>query len=201
MKIGIYGGSFNPIHKGHIHVARAAIEQANLDLLYLMPSYLSPNKLSCSLCSPEHRIAMCEIAASDDPRILVSDFEATNKQISYTYLTLQELHSRHPEDELYFVMGADSLDYLEDWCHPEIICNLATILVVDREGFSMCEMQRKIDHISALYHASLHLLDAPRFNASSTQIKRMLKENKEKCPLELDERIYQYICANHLYEE
>lgn len=199
MKIGIYGGSFDPIHKGHIYMAESAMKQFSLDRLLLMPSYISPNKADETLVTSEHRIAMCQLASKHNPNISVSDYEASLSKVSYTYLTMQAFQKRYPNDERYFIMGGDSLDYFEKWIHPEIIAECAHILVLEREKFTVDEMEEKIAHIKSCFPASISIIRSKPFCASSTDIKKQLLNNPKECPKELNTDVYEYICAHHLY--
>lgn len=199
MKIGIYGGSFNPIHKGHIYVANAAIEQFHLDKLMLMPSFYSPNKAGTDLIDSIHRLNMCEIVSKFSEIISVSDYEIKKEGISYTYLTLEHFATEYKDDELFFIMGADSVDYLEDWKHPELICKYAKILVIPREGYENELLQDKISHLKQLYSCEIFFINVNKYNASSTNIRRELLNAPNSCPNALDESVYDYIKKNNLY--
>ena len=115
MKTGIFGGAFDPIHKGHIYMARKAMEEYSLDRILLVPSGHSPNKTENAMTAFSHRYNMCKLASEAVPGIEVSDIEIKDESTSYTYVTLQKLKQLYPEDELYFIMGGDSLDYFEGW--------------------------------------------------------------------------------------
>ena len=110
MKIGILGGSFDPIHNGHIHMALAACDKFALDQLWLIPAGHSPNKDEKSMTDANHRYHMCELAAKVDHRLRVSRVEIDSEERSYTYRTLQKITEEHPENRFYFIMGGDSLD-------------------------------------------------------------------------------------------
>ena len=133
MKVGILGGSFDPIHNGHIHMAVSAYQTFGLDQVWLIPAGHSPNKDEEKMTSGEYRYEMCQIATKTDNKLYVSRMELDCPERSYTYRTLEKLVEQYPENEFYFIMGGDSLDYLETWKHPEIITALAIILV-DRKS-------------------------------------------------------------------
>ena len=207
MKTGIFGGAFDPIHKGHIYMAQKAMEEYSLDRLFLVPSGHSPNKMENAMTAFSHRYNMCKLAARAVPGIEVSDIEIKDKSTSYTYVTLQKLKALYPQDELYFIMGGDSLDYFETWMRPDIIAKTAIILVRVRENFPKLQMRAKIAHIKNLFPADIRLLSCDGMDMSSTQVRGLLKaESKavEHRSLEstkklLDAAVMSYIQANNLY--
>ena len=200
MKTGIFGGAFDPIHKGHIYMAQKAMEEYSLDRILLVPSGHSPNKTENAMTAFSHRYNMCKLASEAVPGIEVSDIEIKDESTSYTYVTLQKLKALYPEDELYFIMGGDSLDNFESWMKPEIIAQTAIILV-------MVQMEEKIAHIKNLFPADIRLLKCDRMDVSSTQVRRLLRaksqadgyrspKGAEMC---LDAAVMSYIQANNLY--
>ena len=136
MRIGMFGGSFNPIHNGHIQLIKGIISELNLDKLLVVPSFLPPHKLVKSPVSPEDRIAMCKLCIDNIPKAKISDIEIKRGGKSYTYKTLQELHSIYTTDDLFLIMGADMFLSIETWRNPEIIFKLAIICGVPRKGIS-----------------------------------------------------------------
>lgn len=169
MKTGIFGGAFDPIHKGHIYMAQKAMEEYSLDRILLVPSGHSPNKTENAMTAFSHRYNMCKLASEAVPGIEVSDIEIKDESTSYTYVTLQKLKALYPEDELYFIMGGDSLDYFESWMRPDVIARTAIILVMVRENFPKLQMEEKIAHIKNLFPADIRLLKCDRMDVSSTQ--------------------------------
>ena len=147
MKTGIFGGAFDPIHKGHIYMAQKAMEEYSLDRILLVPSGHSPNKTENAMTAFSHRYNMCKLASEAVPGIEVSDIEIKDESTSYTYVTLQKLKALYPEDELYFIMGGDSLDYFESWMRPDVIARTAIILVMIRDNFPQMQLEEKIAHI------------------------------------------------------
>lgn len=131
-RVGIFGGTFNPPHVGHVSAARAFLEQAKLDELIIMPAFIPPHKEFDGLVSCEARLDMCKIAFSEIPNTRVSDLEIARKGKSYTYLTLEELTS--DDTELYFLCGTDMILTMDNWKNPEIIFSLANICYIRRES-------------------------------------------------------------------
>ena len=179
MKTGIFGGAFDPIHKGHIYMAQKAMEEYSLDRILLVPSGHSPNKTENAMTAFSHRYNMCKLASEAVPGIEVSDIEIKDESTSYTYVTLQKLKQLYPEDELYFIMGGDSLDYFETWMRPDVIAQTAIILVMVRENFPKLQMEEKIAHIKNLFPADIRLLKCDRMDVSSTQVRRLLRAKSQ----------------------
>lgn len=143
--IGIMGGTFNPIHIGHIKIAQAASEQYHLDEVWFMPNHIPGYKSNDALVSGRHRFAMCQCAISDISNFRVSDYEMKQSGNTYTSKTFQGLCSKYPEHTFYFIMGADSLDYFDKWKDPDLIVQYATILVAPRDNEGMDALQKQID--------------------------------------------------------
>lgn len=200
MKIGILGGSFDPIHNGHINMAVKAYEEYNLDEIWIMPAGHSPNKDECKMTDAYTRFEMCKLAVEKYDFINVSDHEINKTTTSYTYLTLQELQFLHPNDKFYFIMGADSLDYLEDWAHPEIIASLCTILVVVRENFDNQAMNSKISELKKLFPCDIQLVHCNRYDISSTQIRKNLYK-KTDIKQFIPKEVLEYILERRLYNQ
>lgn len=200
MKIGILGGSFDPIHNGHIHMALAACEKFALDQVWLIPAGHSPNKDEKSMTSAEHRFRMCELAAQTDPRLRVSRVEIDSDERSFTYRTLQILNEDHPENRFYFIMGGDSLDYFDHWVYPEIITKLCTILVMPRKPYNSTALTDKIRKLNELYSADIRLIEGDEYPVSSTEIRTRLSDHT---PEEKDfpDGVLAYIREHHLYTE
>lgn len=198
MRIGIFGGSFNPIHNGHIQLINGIISELNLDKLLVVPSFLPPHKLVESPVSPKDRIAMCELCMSDIPRVEVSDIEIKRGGKSYTYETLQELHSIYPTDDLFLIMGADMFLSIETWKNPKIIFKLAAICGVPRKGVG-CR-QELIDRESFLKSigAETRVLNLTLPEVSSSEIREFVKNGRSIDKL-VSEQVENYILENNLY--
>ena len=178
MRIGMFGGSFNPIHNGHIQLIKGIINELNLDRLLVVPSFLPPHKLVESPISPEDRIAMCKLCISDIPKAEISDIEIKRGGKSYTYETLQELHSTYLNDDLFLIMGADMFLSIETWKNPEIIFKLATICGVPRKGVG--GRQELIDREPFLKSigAETKVLNLTLPEVSSSEIRESIKNGK-----------------------
>lgn len=198
MKIGILGGSFDPIHNGHLNMAKAALEEYALDQVWLMPAAHSPNKAESGMTDGIHRLNMCRIAAECDSRIVASDFEYQFEDTSYTYRTLERLSEQYPDCELYFIMGADSLDYFDKWYYPEIIASLCTIIVIIREGFSIDDINSKIKEIEEQFDCCIKPASCERYDISSTELRDKISKQQD-CKEYIPIGVYNYIINNKIY--
>ncbi|MBE6582566.1 MAG: nicotinate (nicotinamide) nucleotide adenylyltransferase [Ruminococcaceae bacterium] len=179
-RLGIYGGSFNPIHIGHIKAANAFYDEMKLDELIIMPTAVSPFKTDDLDNDPRERLKMVNAAfENSDRNILVSDYEIEKGGKSYTYLTLE--HFSAPENELYFLMGTDMLLSLDGWKNPDIILKLATVCHIRREDVDP-ETEKAIEEAKSRYekeyNAKIIDLVSEPFEVSSTEIRNAVKEGK-----------------------
>ncbi len=198
-KIGILGGSFDPIHNGHLSIAQSAYKDFSLDEVWLIPAGHSPNKDEDKMTSAAVRAEMTKLAVQDIPYFKVSAYEIEKEGTSYTYLTLSDLKEQYPETTFYFIMGADSLDYFDAWKHPEIICQKAIILVAVRDDMDLEDIQKKISHIQSLFHAEIYPLTCPKVDISSSGIRADLAKGfvPEE---ELPQGVLRYIQEKKLYQ-
>lgn len=197
-KVGIFGGSFDPIHNGHLAIAKAAYEDFSLDEVWFIPAGHSPNKNEADMTLAKTRLEMTKAALEAYPYFQVSDYEIRAEGTSYTYLTLSHFKKLYPDTEFYFIMGADSLDYFEKWKNPDIICQKAVILVAVRDDLGQAEIKEKIESLKQLFLAEIYPLSCPKFDAASSEIRKMLQQNQ---PVEelLPQKVIEYIQKNHLY--
>lgn len=193
MKIGILGGSFDPIHNGHLNMAIKSYEQYHLDEIWLIPNGNAPHKDADKMADAKHRLAMCRLVAKEYPFIKTNDIEIISEEYSYTYITVTKLKEQYPEHEFYFIMGADSLDYFDKWRKPEIIASVCKILVVNRDDFSIQDLETKIKRINELFPAEIHLVHCPKVDVSSTELRQKLDKD------DVLPDVYKYICDNDLY--
>lgn len=193
MKIGILGGSFDPIHNGHLNMALRAYEQYDLDEIWLIPNGNAPHKDSDKMADACDRLAMCKLVAQEYPFIKTCDIEIKSEEYSYTYITVTKLQEMYPEYEFYFIMGADSLDYFEKWRKPDVIASVCKILVINRDEFSEADMAEKIDRINDYFPADIQIVHCTKVDVSSTELRQKLNR-ADVLPL-----VYEYICEHDLY--
>lgn len=168
-RIGIYGGSFNPVHFGHVGLAKWVIEHTDLDELWLLVSPNNPLKPAGILAPEQERLAGVREAIKDIPHVKASDFEFSLPRPSYTANTLRELQKAYPEHEFTLVIGEDNLAIFDKWKEWEYIASNFRVFVYPRKGSSMMEdfKLKREDFLSLVY-----LKEAPTFDISSTAIRR-----------------------------
>ncbi len=190
MKICIFGGSFNPLHNGHIALAQAVLDGRLADEVWLMVSPQNPFKQQADLL-PEHlRLELARMGVDDTSGIYVSDFEFHLPRPSYTWKTLKALSETYPEDEFSLLIGGDNWAAFNRWANPEYILRHHSIIIYPREDSPICGKSLP---------PRVSLLHAPLFSVSSTQVREMLKEGRDVSALipkaELD-----YIKVLRLYD-
>lgn len=136
MKIGILGGTFNPIHFGHLHIAEEVLDCCGLDQIWFMPTCQPPHKKLAAEVSFDHRLEMVELALAGDPRFVACDLEGRRGGTSYSVETLEQLRREYPEDQFYFIMGLDSFAEIGSWKEYLRLFELAHLVVTARPGFS-----------------------------------------------------------------
>ncbi|MDD4125222.1 MAG: nicotinate (nicotinamide) nucleotide adenylyltransferase [Eubacteriales bacterium] len=192
MKIGVFGGAFDPPHMGHIRAARRVLDFIGLDLLYIVPAYVAPLKEGPS-ATPEQRLEMCRLAFSfDSEKAVISDYEIAKGGISYTKDTIRYFLTQYPDpsDTLYLIIGTDQLMQLNKWKKPEYIFANTHIAVVSRYGDGIPEKELEK---YASQGARLIKVDIDVTEVSSTEIRC-----GDRCEL-IDNKVKEYIEAHGLY--
>jgi len=174
-RIGIYGGAFNPPHIGHIRAAKHALQALSLSKLLLIPSCVSPHKVTpAGSPTPQQRLQMLRLAVQDEPDMEVSDIELSRGGTSYTYETVAALHSRYPQSQLILLMGTDMFLTFPDWRQPEDIIRYVSLAVFyrgDAQEISRVQAQKEAMEKMG---ATVYLVENPVTRISSTDIRRML---------------------------
>jgi len=171
MKIGIFGGTFNPPHLGHLVAAEHVCEQLALAKILFVPAAVPPHKNNPDLADGRHRLEMLRYAVQRNKRFEVSDIELRRGGVSYTVDTLRELSNEHPGDELAFLMGMDMLSEFSTWRSPEEILELAEIVALTRPDFPM-------PHLEPPLRRRVTICRIPEIGISSSDIRRRVKEGK-----------------------
>ena len=198
-KIGLYGGTFNPIHEAHIHLVKDFAQQLGLAQVLLMPTFQPPHKEAHQLASPQDRLAMCRLAAQGDGRIRVSDLEIRRAGKSYTAETLEELHRLYPGNQWYLLMGEDMFLTIDHWRWPEKIYQLATLCAAPRSPDGMEYLQRKASVLQA--QGAQTLLCNIRFlPVSSTMVREAVAKGDSLEGL-VSPAVARYIGEKGLYRE
>ena len=198
-KIGILGGSFDPIHNGHLAIAESAYRDFNLDEIWLIPAGHSPNKDEDKMTSVKVRAEMTALAAQEIPHFKLSTYEIDKDGTSYTYLTLSDFKEQYPDTDFYFIMGADSLDYFDAWKHPEIICQKAVILVAVRDDMDLDDIHTKIEQIKTNFSAEIYPLSCSKIDISSSEIRANVQNSDDICDM-VPQSVADYIQKYNLYK-
>jgi len=134
-KIGLFGGTFDPVHLGHLHLAGLARETLDLDEVRFIPCKISPHKTGSQPASPEDRLEMLELATAGLPWAVVDNIELTSDRPNFSYRTAELLHEQFPNDQLFWIMGGDQWDALPSWKHPEKLAGIVEFIVLARNDF------------------------------------------------------------------
>ncbi|MDM8210580.1 nicotinate-nucleotide adenylyltransferase [Mediterraneibacter glycyrrhizinilyticus] len=200
MKIGIMGGTFDPIHIGHLLLGEFAYENFHLDEIWFLPNGNPPHKTTDeSGVSLDDRIEMVKLATDDVPYFRMNLYEASSKKHSYTYSTMRALREMYPEHEFFFILGADSLFSIEQWKNFREIFPSCTILAAMRDDKDTESMQAQIRYLNGKYGADIRLLQAPLVEISSTTIRRRT-ENGLSIRYMVPDVVSEYIQSNALYK-
>ena len=199
MKVGIMGGTFDPIHIGHLLLGEFAYEQCNLDEIWFLPNGNPPHKdVTDSGSDLAHRIAMVKNAIEGVPHFRLSLHEA-DEGVHYTYKTLLELQELYPENEWYFILGADSLFSIETWKFFREIFPSCRILAAMRDDKDVEEMEKQITYLTESYGADIELLRAPLLEISSTTIRDRAAKGLNVHYM-VPDKVADYIVENGLYK-
>lgn len=189
-RIGIYGGTFDPVHHGHLITAQSVKELRNLDKIIFIPSFISPHKKGFIVSEPEHRINMLKLALDNIPYFDWSDFEIKRKTVSYTIDTLSEMKNHYDDIEL--IVGEDNIKSFDKWKSPEEILKVATIIVLRRRTDADIES-------SNIFINKAVILETPRIDISGTIIRQRVRQG---LPIEflVPQSVMKYIYDFNLYK-
>lgn len=199
MRIGILGGTFSPIHYGHLILAETAYDRFCLDKVLFMPAGNPYFKELGRIVSKNHREQMVKLAIQDNDHFEFNDLELNKSGNTYTYDTLESLHKMNPEDDLYFIVGSDSLFSLEKWYKIADIFELATILTSCRNN-EFSNVDQQIRYLKNKYSAKIFNLYMPDVDISSTDLRDKIKHGMSIKYLTPD-AVIEYIKDNNLYLE
>lgn len=197
MKTAIFGGSFNPVHNGHIQLVNALTDNSELDRVIIIPAYVSPFKKEDNSVTPMQRYEMCKLAFEGNEKAKISDIEIKRKGASYTYMTLEELSEKYSGDELFLIMGADMFMSVHTWKHPEIIFRIATICGIPRGGEDISSLEKQALYLEKL-GARTKIFDISILTVSSTEIRNKVQNGESILGL-VPKAVENYISKNRLY--
>ena len=178
-KIGILGGTFDPFHKGHFMLAKTAYQQFELDEVWIMPNGNPPHKRNIEQTDFEIRCEMIRLSIKEAPYMVLCDYEGSEDSYHFTYQTLGEFKKMYPKDEFYFIIGADSLRDFPTWREPGIIAQLCTLLVACRDESGIADLKLKIAEMNERFGAECLIMNSPKVDAASSEIRVMVSEGKD----------------------
>ena len=200
MKKAILGGSFNPIHKGHLKMAESAHDQFELDEIVVMPNKTTYYKENMEFVSDEHRLNMIRSAIQDIPYLSVSDMEIVRGGVTHTIDTIREFKALYPDSELYFIIGGDSLEWVDRWVSAEELLSSVVFLTAVRGKTDIKRSKDIISRIKSEHPKSqIELLNMDDYPISSSEIREKIKIGENPSEM-LPEKVYNYIVEHNLYK-
>ena len=200
-RIGIMGGTFDPIHYGHLVAAETVTSELGLSKVIFVPAGNPPHKQSQVITGSEHRYLMTVLATSSNPNFEVSRIEVDKEELTYSIDTVKELRRIYGENSrIYFITGADAVLELLTWYKIQELLGLCTFIAVTRPGFDKRELEQKIEEISSEYNGEILCIEVPLLEISSTDIRERCRCGKSVKYL-LPEAVEEYMDKNKLYRE
>ncbi|MBI6871685.1 nicotinate-nucleotide adenylyltransferase [Clostridium aciditolerans] len=198
IKKAIFGGTFDPIHNGHLYIAYEALYKLGLDKIIFMPSGNPPHKLGKTITDGFLRYEMVKMATRGEERFDISDYEIRKSNLSYTYETLKYFNNIEPDTAWHFLTGVDCLMDIDNWKNSEEIFKLCKFIVFNRPGYSMKNIQEQKNKVEKRYANEIIFLDVPLLDISSTNIRNAVMKEKNVSYL-LPESVYNTIKQLNLY--
>lgn len=198
-RVGIMGGTFDPVHNGHLIIAEMALENFELDEILFVPSGIPWLKDVSKVLNKKTRVSLTGIAIEDNPNFALSTIEIDREGNSYSYETVEELKKSNPDTDYYFIMGADALFDVEIWKNPEILMKNCTLLVAVRDDYDQQQMRDRVNYLVHKYQAKIELLATPRVDISSTMIRERIAAGKCVRYM-LPDPVIEYIKKMQLYQ-
>ncbi len=200
-RIGIMGGTFDPIHIGHLILGETAYHQFHLDNVLFMPAGNPPHKQDReNRATDSQRVEMVRLAIASNPHFTLSMEEMHREGYSYTYRTLERLKKRYPDTEYYFILGADSLYTFDEWKEPARILGACTILVGTRNHTSDEKLDRVIEHLEKKYHGQIEKLESLNIDISSKMIRSWIEKGRSLAYY-VPDQVIEYIQKNNIYKD
>lgn len=198
-RIGIMGGTFNPVHTGHLLLAERAYEQMGLDKIWMMPNAVPPHKAEQHILSKEHRIAMLQLAIEGNPHFQLSLFEKEDRA-HYSYETMEALQEAFPDCSFYYLMGGDSLFDIEKWVEFRRFLKTCHILAAARTDGRDQDLSDWAEYLKKKYQAEITLLNSPVMEISSSDIRSRREQGKSIRYL-VPDSVFSYIETHGLYRQ
>ena len=194
-KIGIFGGTFNPPHAGHYLLAKEAMKEFGLEQIFFVPSYLPPHKEPRNVIDAAHRSNMVKMLIEDEEKLIFSEYEISQKSVSYTVDTLKYFKTEFPNKELFFLIGTDAFYLIDQWKDSAAVLKMAEFIIFPREYYTKEMIDKKFGNIgNAIFWAHTGLI-----HISSSTIRVKLKSGEE-CVKELGSKVSEYVKQHGLYK-
>ncbi|MBO5364876.1 MAG: nicotinate-nucleotide adenylyltransferase, partial [Clostridia bacterium] len=198
-KIGIMGGTFDPPHIGHLAMAEQVRSAMALDEIWFIPTGGITYKERDKISTPKDRLAMTRLAVVGQPHFSVNPMEAESGKPSYSFETMERLRTEYPENEFVFIVGADSLDYMDAWREPERLFRCCTVAAVNRTGISREQMEAKKQMLTEKFDARIVLVPMPSVDVSSTGLRERVSRG-ETIQDFVQDGVWDYIQKHQLYQ-
>lgn len=199
IKKGIFGGTFDPIHNGHLSIAYEAMNYLELSKILFMPSGNPPHKVKTDKADASIRYELIKMAIRDEKHFEISSYEIERKELSYTYITVEHFKKLEPDTLWYFITGVDCLMELDTWKSADRILNCCNLVVFNRPGFSLGDIIKEKEKNEKIYGREIIFIDLPLLDISSREIKKKVKEGKRVDYL-MPEGVYNTIMEMGLYK-
>ncbi len=196
-RLGLLGGSFNPIHNGHIYLANTVKEELNLDKILIIPSNITPNKNCKDFVPNEDRLSMCKLSIEEKTDFEVLDYEINKTQISYTILTIEYLREKYKSDEFYLIIGSDMFLSFDKWYRYKDILKEVILVFMLRSDEDINKINDQINKLSK--YGTIRFIEIQPYIVSSTEIREKIKKC-ENFSCYLPEKVVQYIRLKKLYQ-
>ena len=197
-RIGILGGTFDPVHLAHLQLAKSAYEQFQLETVIFLPAGDPPHKTERRITPAYRRLEMLKLCLKDYPQFRISEYEIEKQGYSYTAETLEYFTQMNPEVQYYFIIGADSLFNMDTWYHPERCLSKAVFLVGNRQEREVEEIDKQIQYLTGRYGGEIQQIQMPGMEISSSSVRELLSKGQDASHY-LSPAVNEYILKNHLY--
>lgn len=197
--IAIMGGTFNPIHIGHLIAAQWVYDTGDFDKVLFMPSGQPPHKTNMPIIEKETRLKLCSLAIENTPYFDISDYEINKEGYTYTVDTIKYLKEEHTNTNYWLIIGADSVMNLLRWHNPEELLKICNFIVVNRANYIVEDMEYQIEMLRNNYRANIIAISIPNIEISSSNIRKRIFNNKPIKYL-VPEKVEEYIITNNLFK-
>ena len=199
-RIGLIGGTFDPIHNGHLLLAENSRKVFNLDKIIFMPAGIPPHKRDKHISSNVHRYNMTLLAINSNENFFLSDMELKKEGVSFTIDTIKYLKSNYRDSEIYFILGSDSLFQIDTWKDYEELLTLCNFIVVARPHYNNEKLRNLVDNLNNLYNSSIHIVEGPVLDISSSEIRDRVRKGLSISYL-VPKPVEEYIYKHGLYKD